>query len=273
ITAIGIGKANISIYGDETSAFYEITVVEERYSVIWNVDGTETTQEYEPGATIQKPADPQKDGCIFKGWTPDVPNTMPAEDITFTAVFESIQPNVFTLIYNASGGMGAPSSQTGNGSVTLSTTKPTRSGYTFKGWTTSSTATTAQYQPGASYNLTDNVTFYAVWQKNATPGHPSVKAVAVDDIKINYKASATIKPQITADDGAEYTVSYSSSATNVASVDAGGKVTGAKRGTATITCTVTDEYGGTVKDTCTVTVKYSFVQWLIIILLFGWIWY
>lgn len=46
-----------------------------------------------------------------------------------------------------------------------------------------------------------------------------------------------------------------------------------KKGTATITCTVTDSNGNTVTDTCNVTVKYNFGQWLIVIILFGWIWY
>ena len=90
---------------------------------------------------------------------------------------------------------------------------------------------------------------------------------------MNYKKSAKINPSITADDGAEYTVKYSSSNTSVARVDDNGNVYGAKRGSATITCTVTDSNGNTVSDSCNVTVKYSFGQWLIIILLFGWIWY
>lgn len=78
---------------------------------------------------------------------------------------------------------------------------------------------------------------------------------------------------ITVDDGAKYTVKYSSSNTKVATVDENGKVYAAKKGSATITCTVTDSNGNTVQDTCKVTVKYSFGQWLIKILLFGWIWY
>ena len=45
------------------------------------------------------------------------------------------------------------------------------------------------------------------------------------------------------------------------------------RGTADITVTVTDEDGNAVSDTGTVTVHYMLVQWLIVILLFGWIWY
>lgn len=102
---------------------------------------------------------------------------------------------------------------------------------------------------------------------------PKVKSVSVSDITMNYKKSTTITPSITADDGAKYTVTYFSSNAKVATVDQNGKVYAAKKGSATITCTVTDSNGNTVHDTCKVTVKYSFGQWLIKILLFGWIWY
>ncbi|MBQ9553124.1 MAG: InlB B-repeat-containing protein [Clostridia bacterium] len=179
----------------------------------------------------------------------------------------------YTLTYNANGGTGAPASQTGSGNITLSNTKPTRSGYTFKGWATSAGATTAQFSAGASFNLMGNVTLYAVWQKNATPAQPTVKSVAISDFTLNYRFSTTPQPQITADEGAEYTVSYSSSNPNVVSVDANGRVTGVKRGTAIITCTVTDEYGNSVSDHCIVTVSYTVWQWIIRIMLFGWLWY
>lgn len=101
----------------------------------------------------------------------------------------------------------------------------------------------------------------------------SVNSVSVSDVTLNYKKSATIKPTVKADDGAEYTVEYSSSNTKVAMVDNNGKVYGAKKGSATITCTVTDSNGNVATDTCKVTVGYSFGQWLIVIVLFGWIWY
>ena len=100
-----------------------------------------------------------------------------------------------------------------------------------------------------------------------------VNSVKIDDITLNYKASATIKPTIKADDGVKYTVKYSSSNTKVATVDKNGKVYAAKRGTATITCTVTDSDGNTVQDTCKVTVKYTWWQWIIKIVLGGWAWY
>ncbi|MDD6703597.1 MAG: Ig-like domain-containing protein [Clostridiaceae bacterium] len=79
--------------------------------------------------------------------------------------------------------------------------------------------------------------------------------------------------QINADEGAEYTVTYTSSNPSVARVDKNGKVYGAKKGSADITVTVTDSYGNSVSDTCKVNVKYTFGQWLLVIVLFGWIWY
>ena len=115
---------------------------------------------------------------------------------------------------------------------------------------------------------TNHFSEYAIVEQSA-----NVKSVSVSDITLNYKKSATIKPTIKADEGAKYTVKYSSSNTKVATVDENGKVYAAKKGSATITCTVTDSNGNTVQDTCKVTVKYSFGQWLIKILLFGWIWY
>ena len=103
----------------------------------------------------------------------------------------------------------------------------------------------------------------------------NVKSVSIDDISLNYKKSTTLKPTIKADDGAKYKVEYSTSNAKVATVDKNGKVTATKRGsgTATITCTVTDEFGNTVTDTCKVNVKLSFGQILITYILFGWIWY
>lgn len=104
---------------------------------------------------------------------------------------------------------------------------------------------------------------------------PKVNSVKIDDISLNYKKSKTVNPQIDADEGAKYTVTYSSSNNKVATVDQNGKVTATKKGSgsATITCTVTDEYGNTVTDTCAVKVSLSFGQILLVYVLFGWIWY
>lgn len=100
-----------------------------------------------------------------------------------------------------------------------------------------------------------------------------VNYVSIDNIEMNYKDSTAITPTIDIDEGVEYTVTYSSSDNSVAQVDENGNVYASGKGEATITCTVTDEYGNTVTDTCDVEVKYTWWQWIIVIVLFGWIWY
>lgn len=92
-------------------------------------------------------------------------------------------------------------------------------------------------------------------------------------ITLNYKQSAKIDTKIDADSGAEYTVKYTSSDNSKVKVDSNGNIYAAKRGTAKVQVTVTDSYGNTVSDSCSVTVKYTLLQWIIKIFLFGWIWY
>lgn len=72
----------------------------------------------------------------------------------------------YTIKYNANGGSGAPGNQTKwkDQTLTLSSTKPTRAGHDFLGWSTSSTATSATYASGASYTANAAATLYAVWK-------------------------------------------------------------------------------------------------------------
>ncbi len=114
----------------------------------------------------------------------------------------------------------------------------------------------------------EHFSYYAIVEKLG-----KVKSVSIGDISMSYKDSVTVTPNINVDAGVDYTVTYSSSNTDVVSVDANGKLTTNGKGSATITVTVTDEYGNTVTDTCNVNVSYKWWQWIIVIVLFGWIWY
>jgi len=74
----------------------------------------------------------------------------------------------YTVSYNVNGGSGAPSSQTKyyGKSLTLSSTTPTRTGYTFGGWNTNSSGTGTNYSAGGSYTANASVTLYAKWTAN-----------------------------------------------------------------------------------------------------------
>ena len=129
--------------------------------------------------------EPTRSGYTFLGWStsPSASSAsyQPGEwyyanaDRTFYAVWKKNAPATYTVSYDANGGSGAPGSQTKtqDATLTLSSTKPTRSGYTFLGWATSASATSATYQPGGSYTANASVTLYAVWSGN----HASTKTV------------------------------------------------------------------------------------------------
>ena len=76
----------------------------------------------------------------------------------------------YTIKYNANGGNGAPGNQTKwkDQTLTLSSTKPTRTGYSFVGWSIASASSTSggMYYPGGSYTANAAATLYAIWKAN-----------------------------------------------------------------------------------------------------------
>jgi len=116
---------------------------------------------------------PKKIDYTFSGWNTE-PNgtgeTITSESIANLNSDQTLYAiwtiNTYTISYNANGGSGAPESQTKEHgtTLTLSTTTPTRSGYNFLGWSTSSTATSATYSAGGNYTTNESITLYAVWQ-------------------------------------------------------------------------------------------------------------
>lgn len=117
---------------------------------------------------------PTRTGYTFQGWSLTKGGSVyytsgstcgKNENLTLYAVW---QINTYSVTYNANGGTGAPGNQTKTYGTTLklSSTKPTRAGYTFQGWATSASATTAAYSAGGNYTSNAAVTLYAVWRLN-----------------------------------------------------------------------------------------------------------
>ena len=76
--------------------------------------------------------------------------------------------NLYTISYNANGGSNAPGDQSKieNKSISLSSSKPTRTGYTFVNWNTKKDGSGTTYKAGASYNSNADLTLYAQWRIN-----------------------------------------------------------------------------------------------------------
>ena len=74
--------------------------------------------------------------------------------------------SLIIVSYNANGGSGAPVNQLKHygKTLTLSSTIPTRTGYIFKGWSASQTATSASWSAGSSYTKNAPIILYAVWE-------------------------------------------------------------------------------------------------------------
>lgn len=100
---------------------------------------------------------------------------------------------------------------------------------------------------------------------------PTELVMSMQEIGMNYKQTTRLFVNVLPEEAAySAEIIWESSNPSVATVDEEGAVYAVAPGTATITAKTAD---GKLTATCEVTVKYSFLQWIIIYILFGWIWY
>ena len=88
----GVGEAMMTVTIDQGSTghlAYTATWQVKQYTITFNSNGGSAvdpiTLDY--GSTVTAPEDPTRGGYDFAGWTPELPETMPAEDITVTATW------------------------------------------------------------------------------------------------------------------------------------------------------------------------------------------
>ncbi|MBR4408010.1 MAG: InlB B-repeat-containing protein, partial [Clostridia bacterium] len=105
--------------------------------------------------------------------------------------------NSYTISFNANGGYGGTSKSVKYDSWYSMPSAPTRSGYTFLGWSADSSATSASWSnSGVTKQCKGNYTWYAVWKQN------------------NYSLSVTKDSNITSATASSYSISVGSS-TNI----------------------------------------------------------
>ena len=168
----GINPSYISASGS-----YTLSAVTWQWTVSYNANGgsgapASQTKTYGTNLTLSS-VKPTRTGYTFLGWSTSSTATSAtyAAGGTYTenagaTLYAVWKINTYTISYNANGGSGAPASQTKTygTNLTLSSVKPTRTNYNFLGWSTSSSATTAQYAAGGTYTSNAAATLYAVWE-------------------------------------------------------------------------------------------------------------
>lgn len=143
------------------------------YTVTFNTNGgTEIlSQTVESGNTASEPTVPTKEGFTFAGWyTSSALTTMfdfstaITEDITLYAKWIAASVPSCTVTFISNGGTVVAPQTVEIGGMANEPTAPTKTGYTFGGWYTTSELTTI-FNFGTV--LTENVTVYAKWTINS----------------------------------------------------------------------------------------------------------
>ena len=160
---------------DKKTFYAKWTPVE--YSITYNLNGgslpTSPTplEKYTIETETYTLPTPTRTNYEFQGWYEN-------SGLTGTAVTQLSQGSTgnktyyakwklknYTISYNMNGGSGTITLHYSNGTTfTPSTTIPTKTGQAFIGWNTSSSATTAQYNPGVNATISSNLTLYAIWK-------------------------------------------------------------------------------------------------------------
>ena len=104
-----------------------------QYTITFDTNGgseiAPITQDY--GTEITAPDNPTRKGYTFKGWDKEIPETMPAENITVKAQWKI---NQYTITFDTNGGSEIAPITQDYGTEITAPDNPTRKGYTFKGW-------------------------------------------------------------------------------------------------------------------------------------------
>ena len=161
------------------STVVRINYTRNSYKLTWNFDGGKenatgyTSGTVKFGADITKPAAPTKTGYTFGGWDKTIPESMPAGDMTVKAQWKI---NQYTITFDTDGGSEVASITQDYGTTIAKPTDPTKTGYTFAGWSEKIPET----MPA------ENVTVKAQWTINQytitfdTDGGSAVKSITQD---------------------------------------------------------------------------------------------
>ena len=187
LTGKAITRIETGSYGNKT--FYAKWDAE-KFTLKWDANGgTITTPgspeggEVEAGTPLKAPT-VTKDHYDHSGWSPEVPDFMPGEDVTYIAQWT---PTEYTINYHLNGGSGTmtPTTYTIESETFELPNNPTKTGHTFAGWSANAELTgedVTQIEKGSTgdkaYWAKWNVASYTINfdQQSGSDGTPSVTA-------------------------------------------------------------------------------------------------
>jgi uncharacterized repeat protein (TIGR02543 family) len=174
-------RANFTMPGSNTSLFAQWQTL--TGTLTYDANGGTTTQSAETvtaGATVEIATgqNTARSGFVFAGWNSLASGTgvdyVPGEDIVVpqgtTTLYAKWTGVKYSIDYIANGGSGAPAAGSGfaDSNYYISSTEPTRNGYTFTEWNRAQNGSSTSYAPSALIVLSaSDLALYAQWTANS----------------------------------------------------------------------------------------------------------
>lgn len=172
-----IGEQTLKVDYYICSTYLKVTVKAPKFTIYYDANGGTIGSNGKTvlyGNQIGELPTPSRDGYTFVGWSYDINGTnIITEDTVYDnlkdkTIYAQWKVNSYTVTFNANGGSGAPQQQnvTYPSNLTISENViPSRTGYSFLGYSANSTSKIPTYIPGDIISVNDDLTLYAVWEE------------------------------------------------------------------------------------------------------------
>ena len=149
---------------------FSITIKLDGGNIAGNTADVVITQDY--GTDVIFAEKPVKEGHTFVDWSVTIPSTMPAEDMTITAIW---QTNNYTISFDVDGGSDVADITAPYGTAITAPAAPTKEGHVFAGWSEEIPATMPDYGVnGATHVITATWTAETYVLKFADTGDTAI---------------------------------------------------------------------------------------------------
>ncbi|MDE7213788.1 MAG: InlB B-repeat-containing protein [Anaeroplasmataceae bacterium] len=172
-----------TLYGSYTIITYTVTLID---------GSTSSEQKVDYNSLVEFPNNPSKTGYTFKGWSTKQDefvefkkDTTITKDITLYAYYTI---NSYTIAFISEGSTIKSETLEYNSSITLPTA-PSKTGHTFKGWSTSSTAYVAFVN---TTKVTEDLTLYAFFDINTFKVTFMNENTKVSEETVEYNSTVTL---------------------------------------------------------------------------------